>query len=214
MKISTTVQCRLCRRAGKKLFLKGERCDTSKCAIVKRNYVPGLHGPKFAASNGRRMTDYGKQLNEKQIAKRTYGLRERQFSAYYEKAVNQKGDSGQNFYKLLEFRLDNVIARLGWGRSMKHSRQLVNHGHFLVNGKKMDIPSFQVKVNDVISIKESSLEKSRSFTDLAERMKNKELPGWLFYDEKSKTAKVVEVPNVKTEAQEFDIKKIIEFYSR
>ena len=203
-------QCRLCRRAGKKLFLKGDRCETAKCAVVKRNYPPGLHGQKTV---GGRLSDYGKQLKEKQSARIRYNLTESKFKSYYAKAISKKEETGQVFYRLLELRLDNVIYRLGWGLSVRHARQLVNHGHFLVNGKKVDIPSYSVNVNDTITIKESS-KKGKVFAGLAERMKNHEIPDWLFYDEKEQIGKVVDNPSLEKATLEFDLQSIIEFYSR
>jgi len=170
-----------------------------------------MHGEKKVAS---RTSDYGSQLKEKQSARTSYNLRERQFKAYFDKAVSHEGETGQNFYQVLELRLDNIVRRLGWGKSMKHSRQLVNHGHFLVNGKKVSIPSYQVKVNDIITVKEASMKNRQAFADLAERMKGKEVADWLFYDEKEISGKVVGVPNVSKVALDFDLKAIIEFYSR
>jgi len=203
-------QCRLCRRSGKKLYLKGERCNTSKCALVKRNYAPGLHGQKLA---GGRVSDYGKQLREKQSAKVRYNLTEKQFKGYFDKAVNHKDETGQVFFGLLETRLDNVMYRAGLGLSIKHARQLVNHAHFTVNGKKVNIPSYKLKVNDVVGIRPSSL-KNNAFTDLKERMKNREVSDWIFYDEKESTVKVTQLPDIKKISTDFDMKSIIEFYSR
>ncbi len=203
-------QCRLCRRMGKKLFLKGDRCETAKCALVKRNYPPGLHGQKNV---GARLSDYGRQLKEKQSARIHYNLTEKQFRNYFEKAIIKKEETGQALYSSLEMRLDNVVYRLGWGKSIKHARQLVNHGHFLVNGKKVDIPSYNVKVNDVIKVGESS-KKSKNFEELSELMKNKELPHWLFFDAKDNMGKVVDYPSLEKATLEFDIQAIIEFYSR
>ena len=143
----TGATCRLCRREGQKLFLKGDRCFTDKCAFVRRSYAPGQHG---AAK--KKMSNYGVQLREKQKARRIYGVLEKQFRAYYEKAEHMKGISGENLLKLLEMRLDNVVYRLGYGASRNEARQLVTHGHFLVNGVKTDIPSYRVNVGDVIEV--------------------------------------------------------------
>jgi small subunit ribosomal protein S4 len=203
-------QCRLCRRMGKKLFLKGDRCETAKCAMVKRNYPPGAHGQKNV---GARLSDYGRQLKEKQSARIHYNLTEKQFRNYFEKAISRKEETGQGLYSLLEMRLDNVVYRLGWGKSIKHARQLVNHGHFTVNGKKVDIPSYNVKVNDVIAVREIS-KKSKNFEELSELMKKKDLPHWLFFDAKDNIGKVVDYPNLKKAVLGFDIQSIIEFYSR
>ena len=147
----TGATCRLCRREGQKLFLKGDRCFTDKCAFVRRSYAPGQHG---AAK--KKMSNYGVQLREKQKARRIYGVLERQFRAYYEKAEHMKGISGENLLKLLEMRLDNVVYRLGFANSIRQARQMVVHGHILVNGKKVDIPSFNVSVGDEIKLREKS----------------------------------------------------------
>jgi small subunit ribosomal protein S4 len=203
-------KCRLCRREGIKLFLKGARCETGKCAITRRNYVPGMHGPRLGKP---RLTDYGRQLREKQKAKRLYNLLETQFHNYFVAAKKMTGDTAQNVYKKLEFRLDNAIYKSGIAESMRTSRQLVNHGHFLVNGKKVDIPSYQVKVGDVITLSARSL-KSKRFAELVERMKHIKTADWLFYDSKDMTVKVTDVPDMKKVSLAFDMKSIIEFYSR
>ena len=147
----TGATCRLCRREGQKLFLKGDRCYTDKCAFVRRSYAPGQHG---AAK--KKLSNYGVQLREKQKARRIYGVLEGQFRTYYEKADHMKGITGENLLMLLEMRLDNVAYRLGYGASRNEARQLVTHGHFLVNGKKVDIPSFNVSVGDEIKLREKS----------------------------------------------------------
>ncbi|GAA0177901.1 30S ribosomal protein S4 [Clostridium sediminicola] len=163
--------CRLCRREGMKLFLKGDRCYTDKCAYSKRSYAPGEHG-----QSRKKMSNYGIQLREKQKARRVYGILEKQFRKYYDKADHMKGITGENLLMLLEMRLDNVVYRLGFGASRTEARQLVTHGHFTVNGKKVDIPSYKVSVNDVISVRE----KSRSFEKFKVFAENpKTLPAWL-----------------------------------
>ncbi len=210
--MSINAQCKICRRAGRKLFLKAERCQTSACAMVKRAYAPGLHGQKLA---GGRTTDYGKQLREKQSAKVSYNLREKQFHNYFMKAFSRKGEeTGQTFFRYLEMRLDNVVYRLGWAKSMVQARQIVGHGHVCVNGKKVDIPSYQVNVNDVLSIKERTAKSRKLFADLADRMKIAPVQDWLFYDDKTQTAKVVGTPDIKKASLAFDMRAIIEFYSR
>ena len=146
-------QCRRCRREGQKLFLKGDRCYTDKCSISRRNYAPGQHGQKRA-----KLSEYGTQLREKQKTKAYYGVGEKQFRKYFEMASNKKGVTGENLLQILESRLDNVVYRLGFGTSRAQARQLVNHGHILVNGSKVDIPSYSCKPGDVISVKENSLE--------------------------------------------------------
>ena len=141
-------KCKQCRREGVKLFIKGERCNSSKCAMVKRNYIPGIHGIKLG--RGGRLTGYGIQLREKQKAKRMYRILEKQFRNYFDKAIHKTGETGDNLFNLLETRLDNVIYKAGFGNSRDAARQLISHYHFLVNGKKVNIPSFQVKVKDKI----------------------------------------------------------------
>src|SRR6187397_3250855 len=146
--------CRLCRREGMKLFLKGERCYSEKCAIEKRNVPPGQHGRARRA----KMVGYGVQLREKQKVKRTYGVLENQFRRYFEAADRQKGITGELLLQMLERRLDNVVYRLGFATSRPQARQLVRHGHFMVNGKKVDIPSYQVRQGDTIALKSGSAE--------------------------------------------------------
>ncbi len=202
-------KCKQCRRAGEKLFLKGERCYTAKCAMVKRNYPPGFHGPK----GRRRQTDYGLQLNEKQKAKRQYILLEQQFKLIFEKARRQSGNAGENFVKLLEMRLDNTIYRLGFAFSRPQARQLVNHGHFTVNGRKVNIPSCQLKKGDTIKIK-SNKKQAKIFKNLSEKLKKKEVPGWLHLDTKELTAKVLHQPNMEAINPNFNVQMIVEYYSR
>lgn len=163
--------CRLCRREGLKLFLKGDRCYTDKCAFSRRGYAPGQHG-----QGRKKISNYGMQLREKQKAKRIYGLLEGQFRRYYEKADKRKGITGENLLALLETRLDNVIYRLGYGQSRSEARQLVTHGHFLVNGKKVNIPSFNVSADDVVTVRDKS-KASEKFKTFAENPKT--LPAWL-----------------------------------
>lgn len=200
----------MCRREGVKLFLRGARCESVKCAITRRNFVPGMHGPRLGKA---RLSDYGRQLREKQKAKRLYNLMERQFRNYFEAAKSMVGDSGQNMYKTLEMRLDNVVYRSGLVDALRTARQLVGHGHVLVNGKKVDIPSYQTKMTDVISFREKTL-KSKKFIDLAEQMKHAKVADWLFYDEKEFSVKVIATPDIKKVQLPFDMKSIIEFYSR
>jgi small subunit ribosomal protein S4 len=202
-------QCKICRREGKKLFLKGERCFTSKCALVKRNFPPGMHGVKGRG----RLTSYGIQLREKQQAKQIYGISERQLRNYFKKATQKKGDTSEFLLQLLESRLDNVVYRLGFAKSRKIARQLVNHGHFLVNNKKVTIPSYQAKPNDIITLREKSL-KSAFFADLPKILEKVEVPNWLFLDVKKMEGKVLNKPDKNTIVVPFDINKIIEFYSR
>lgn len=201
--------CAKCRRAAEKLFLKGEKCSTAKCPLVQRNYPPGQHGPTQRV----RLTGYGEQLKEKQKAKRVYGLRERQFANYVAKASEQKGNTSESLLRFLEMRLDNVVYRLGFTKSRDAGRQLVNHGHFTVDGKKVDIPSFQVKSNQTIAIREKS-QKSKVFEGLADKLAKLELSSWLSVDAVKLTGKILNNPKPEDTKVNFDIKKIIEFYSR
>ncbi len=203
--------CKLCRREGKKLFLKGERCNTTKCALIKRNYAPGAHGPKQGIS--RRMSVFGRQLREKQSAKRIYNIKEKNLVRYFKKASAKVGNTEDNLYRLLETRLDNVVFRLGFAKSRRQARQYVSHGHMQINDKKVDIPSYAVRINDEITIKPKSKEMV-IFKNLAEKLKDQEVPDWLFLDPKQLSGKVVGLPQLGKAALEFDMKQIIEFYSR
>ena len=182
----TDADCRLCRREGTKLFLKGERCTSKKCALDKRPGVPGMH-----PNTRKKPTEYLIQLREKQKVKRAYGLLEKQFHGYYEKAERMKGKTGETMLSLLERRLDNVCYRLGLGSSRAMARQIVNHTHILVNGKTVNIPSYQVKVGDVISVKETSA-KSPIFAGIKESRVI--VPKWLEFDPAKLTGKVVALP--------------------
>lgn len=207
--LTVTPSCKLCRREGEKLFLKGERCYTAKCAIVKRKYVPGQHGVQRQP----RLTEYGQQLRAKQKAKRTYGVLERQFMNYYKKAVAKPEDSEQALKRLLEMRLDNVVYRLGFAVSRALARQVIGHGHITVNGKKLDIASYQVKIGDVVGI--SSFSKDLPlFKGLEEKMKNHQLPSWLSYEKDTNTGKVLSLPSSEDLRDTIEAKQIIEFYSR
>lgn len=203
-------KCQQCRRVGEKLFLKGERCHTPKCAMVKRNYPPGFHGP----SRGRRkLSDYGTQLMEKQKAKKYYNVMEKQFRLTFKKASKKSGDAGKNFLRLLEMRLDNVIYRLGFAASRNQARQLVNHGHFEVNGVKTDIPSFAVKPGQEISVRTSS-SKNNYFKQSLENLKKAEVPGWLNLEAKELKAKVLHEPSDNDLPTSLNVQMIIEFYSK
>ncbi len=202
----TGPSCKLCRREGMKLFLKGERCLTEKCAIERRSYPPGEHG------RGRiKQSQYLLQLREKQKARRYYGLLEKQFRNYYEKAARGSGVSGENLLRLLETRLDNVIYRLGFAASRAQARQLVRHGHFQVNGRRVNIPSFQVKPNDVINLKNGSPAEQvvRDATDLTASV-----APWLQADHDGLTGKILKLPDradIDTPVQE---SLIVELYSK
>ena len=202
----TGADCRLCRREGCKLFLKGERCLSSKCAIEKKANVPGVHG-----AARKKATEYSLQLREKQKVKRTYGLLEKQFKNYYDMANNMKGIVGENMLSLLERRLDNVVYRLGIGASRAECRQIVNHGHITVNGKSVNIPSYLVSVNDVISIKESKKEKSM-FKELKDL--KVVLPKWLEFDAQNLTGKVIALPQRDDIDMSIREHLIIELYSK
>ncbi len=203
-------KCKQCRRASEKLFLKGERCYTPKCAVVKRNYPPGPHGAK---GGRKRVSDYGTQLNEKQKAKREYQLLEKQFRLTFEKAHRQTGNTGENFLKFLEMRLDNAVYRLNFAQSRAQARQLVNHGHFTVNGRKTNIPSYNLRVGDVIAIKKNKAH-AKIFHNLKERLKGKEIPGWLNLDMEKLTAKTLSKPDPNMVKTNFNMQMIIEYYSR
>jgi len=202
----TDSDCRLCRREGCKLFLKGDRCISPKCAMEKRPVAPGQHG-----LGRKKVTDYGEQLREKQKVKRAYGLLEKQFREYYEKATRMKGVVGENMLSLLERRLDNVIYRMGIGDSRAQSRQIVNHGHICVNGRVVNIPSYSVKVGDEVSIKESKqdLEKFKQLRGIKITM-----PKWLDFNTSSMSGKILALPQ--RDDIDLNIREhmIIELYSR
>ena len=181
----TDEQCRICRREGQKLFLKGSRCYSDKCSISRRNYAPGQHGQKRA-----KLSEYGTQLREKQKTKSYYGVGEKQFRGYFEMASNKKGVTGENLLQILESRLDNVVYRLGFGVSRTQARQLVNHGQFDVNGKKVDIPSYLVKPGDVISVREIRKD-NKTIKANAEENATRPVPEWLEKDNKTLSGKVV-----------------------
>ena len=201
----TGPSCKLCRREGTKLYLKGERCLSDKCAFNRRSSAPGQHG---AAK--KKLTEYGMQLREKQKAKRYYGVLEKQFKNYYEIADNQEGIAGENLLRLLERRLDNVVYRMGLASSHKEARQLVLHGHFTVNGKNANIPSILVKPGDVIAAKETD---SVKIKELIETMGDRIAPKWLEID-KNGSAKVVAMPQRDDIDFEFNEQLIIELYSK
>lgn len=190
-------------------MLKGERCNTPKCAIVKRNYPPGVHGPKGRA----RQSGYSLQLREKQKAKKFYNLLEKQFKIAFTKASKQKGDAGENLMKLLETRLDNTIYRLGLASSRSQARELITHGHFLVNDKVVNIPSYQVRTGQIIKIKKSS-RNNKKFNNIAETMKKVQIPGWLNFDQAEFSAKVLHEPSKNDFESKISTQMIVEFYSR
>lgn len=201
--------CRLCRREGVKLFLKGERCYTPKCSLEKKNYAPGQHGQQ----QRRKLSNYGVQLREKQKLRRIYGLNEQQFLNYFTKAASQKGATGENFLVLLERRLDNVIFRLGLASSRSAARQIVRHGHVTVDGQKVNIPSYQVRVGQIVSLKDKSKAK-QYFVDMAENAKNKTAPKWLEADYEKVGGKVVSLPAREDIDTQVDELLVVEFYSK
>lgn len=202
----TGPSCRLCRREGTKLYLKGERCYTDKCAVTKRGTAPGQHG----ARNGK-ISNYGLQLREKQKVKRYYGVLETQFRNYYAQAEKQAGITGENFLTILERRLDNVVYRLGFAASRKEARQLVRHGHFTLNGHKANIPSMLVKAGDVIAIKEKSMS-SPKIKDIRE--KSVTAPKWLEADQDKMVGKIVTLPSREDIDLPIEEHLIVELYSR
>jgi small subunit ribosomal protein S4 len=202
----TGPSCKLCRREGLKLFLKGERCLTDKCGVERRSYPPGEHG------RGRqKQSEYRVQLREKQKARRYYGILEKQFRSYYDKATRQPGITGENLLTILESRFDNVLVRLGFAGSRRQARQLIRHGHWTINGRRVDIPSFQVKEGDVISFKTGSPAEAiiRDATELTAQV-----PAWLQADHDSLTAKVLRKPDRREIAAPVQEQLIVELYSK
>lgn len=202
-------KCKKCRRAGQKLFLKGERCYSQKCAMIRRPYAPGVHGKSFR----RRMSEYGQQLAEKQKVRYVYGISEHQFKRYFKEIVGQKGDKEYLFVKKLENRLDNVVFRFGWAQSRRLARQIVNHGHILVNKRKVDIPSYQVKKGDIIKIKEKS-KKLALFQNIEAFLKKYEVPEWLSLDKQKIEGEIKDQPKIDNLRGVGEISMIIEYYSR
>ena len=202
----TDANCRLCRREGQKLFLKGERCYSSKCAIERRNYAPGQHG-----QSRKKVSEYGLQLREKQKAKRFYGLQEKQFRNLFDKAARKQGKTGENLLILLETRLDNVVYRLGFASSRKEARQLVVHGHFTVNGKKATAPAMELKAGDVVKVKERSANspKFKEVKDMAITV-----PAWMSVDVEKLEGKVVSVPTREEIDTPVAEHLIVELYSK
>ena len=200
--------CRLCRREGTKLFLKGDRCTSGKCALDRRSTAPGQHG----AAN-KKMREYGMQMREKQKTRRYYGVLEKQFVNYYEEAARKEGMTGENLICLLERRLDNVVYRMGFASSHKEARQLVLHGHFTLNGNNVNIPSLIVKAGDVITVKESSRD-SVKIKALAEAAANMTAPKWLEVKADAMTAKVLTLPAREDVDFDFNEQLIVELYSK
>lgn len=200
--------CRLCRRENQKLFLKGDRCFTDKCGVVKRAYAPGQHG-----QSRKKLSEYGLQLREKQKARRFYGVLEKQFEKYFEMAEKRQGITGENLLSILESRLDNVIYRLGFAMSRPEARQLVRHGHFTVDGTKVNIPSFLVKAGEVIAIKEKSTE-SDKIKAILEANATRPVAKWLDLDRNTLTAKVVNLATREDIDLVVEEHLIVELYSK
>ncbi len=202
--------CKKCRRLGEKLFLKGDRCFSAKCAMVKRPSPPGIHG---AAKRRGASSEYSRQLSEKQKIKKTYGIRERQFKNYIKAAVAAKGDTRENLMQALEVRLDNIVFRLGWAKSRALARQLVNHGHILVNGKRVSIPSYRARKDEIVALGQK-IRKSNLMKDLAELLKKYQAPSWLSLDKEKMEAKVQIIPSADELGDLNKVGMVVEFYSR
>lgn len=200
--------CRLCRRESEKLFLKGDRCFTDKCAVERRKYAPGMHGPRR-----KKVSDYGLQLKEKQKVKQIYGILERQFKRYFYLADKKKGVTGTNLLQLLESRLDNMVYRFGFASDRRQARQLVTHGHFTVNGKQVSIPSYLVRVGDIVSPKESS-KKLVPIQDSVSKAEHRGFPRWLEVDVKNIQGKMLDIPSRDDIPLPVQEQLIIELYSK
>src|SRR5437899_2577894 len=199
--------CRFCRREGAKLYLKGERCYTPKCAIERRAFAPGMHGQ----ARRRKTSDYGLQLRAKQKARRTYGLLEQQFRRYFEMAERQGGVTGLNLLRNLELRLDNVVYRLGLGSSRKQARQLVSHRHFQVNGRTVNIPAYHVKPGDELRVRDPE---GAAIVVALDASRVRTVPSWLAFNEEEKSAKILALPDRDEMEAGVEEQLIVEFYSR
>ncbi|MGN0546366.1 MAG: 30S ribosomal protein S4 [Acutalibacteraceae bacterium] len=204
----TGAVCKLCRREGKKLYLKGERCYTGKCAVERRAYAPGQHG-----QSRKKATEYGLQLRAKQQAKRYYGIQESQFYKYFLMAERKQGVTGENLLRICESRLDNVVYLLGWANSRAEARQLVTHGHYEVNGKKVNIPSYLIKAGDVVAIKNKSKE-SEKFKATIEANASRPVPQWLDRNDEALTGKVLALPTREQIMVPVEEHLIVELYSK
>ena len=209
MAVYHDARCRLCRREGGKLFLKGTRCFTDKCAIERRGYPPGEHGKGRRAKE----TNYGTQLREKQKARRIYGVMERQFRHFFTKASETRGVTGDVLLQMLERRLDNVVYRLGLATSRPQARQLVRHGHFQVNGRKVDVPSYSVKAGDVITVIGRS-QKNVTIEHAMEEVKGRGIPEWLSFDPNSTSGRIVSMPTREQINLPVQEQLIVELYSK
>ena len=204
--------CKLCRREGEKLFLKGERCYSQKCAIERRAYPPGQHG-RMAQWKRSKTSDFGAQLRAKQKARRVYGVLEQQFRRYYRRALKSRGLTGLTLLQLLESRLDNVIYRMGYASSRAQARQLVTHGHFLVNGRRTDVPSMSIRPGDIIEIREGS-KKNVFFNDLPAIAEERNIPDWIKRDVKTLKGEITRLPERTEIDANLNEQLIVEFYSR
>jgi len=203
-------KCKRCRRSGEKLFLKGERCATPKCAMVRKAYAPGMHGKKMT----RGQSEYGTQLAVKQKIKRIYGVLERQFRRHFEEVQNKKGITGDLLLARLEMRLDNTVYRIGFGNSRAQARQLVNHGLIYVNGRKVTIPSFEVKVGDIVSVNQHKKEK-KYIKEITQAVKNKkDVPDWITFDPDKMESKISNKPSRDQIGVNVDAQVVVEYYSR
>lgn len=204
----TDAVCRLCRREGAKLFLKGERCYSDKCSFTRRSYAPGQHG-----QSRKKVSEYGIQMREKQKARRYYGVLESQFAGYYEAASRMPGMTGENLLRMCETRLDNIVYRLGLATSRAEARQLVVHGHYNVNGKRVDIPSYQVKEGDVIAVNDKT-KNSDKMKAIVETCGARPVPVWLDLNKETLEAKIVRLPNREDIDVEIQELLIVEYYSK
>ncbi|HZJ77378.1 MAG TPA: 30S ribosomal protein S4 [Clostridia bacterium] len=204
----TGAVCKLCRREGKKLFLKGERCYTGKCSVERRAYAPGQHG-----QSRKKTSEYGLQLRAKQQARRYYGIQETQFHNYFLMAARKSGVTGENLLRICESRLDNVVHLLGWANSRAEARQLVRHAHYQVNGKKVDIPSYLLKAGDTLTIKKKSLD-SEKIKAVLEMNASRPVPQWLEIDRENNSAKVINLPEREQIAAPVEDHLIVEYYSK
>jgi len=212
--------CKLCRREGEKLFLKGERCFTPKCSFEKRDFAPGQHGRTAGKGGGKgkgmgtgRVSDFARQLRAKQKARRIYGVLERQFRRYYDTAITRRGLTGLNLLQILESRLDNVVFRLGFASSRSQARLLVTHGHFTVNGRRTDVPSMLLSEGDAIAVREGS-SKLTYFKDLSAYTEKRTSPSWLSRDVKSMAGSLARIPERAEIDGSLDEQLIVEYYSR
>jgi len=206
----TKAKCRKCRRAGEKLFLKGDRCDSPKCAMIKKAYPPGMHGKNF----GRGLSEYGKQLAMKQKIKRIYGIMEKQFKKHFDEIKNKEGVTGDLLMERLEMRMDNVVYRMGFASSRALARQLVGHGVFEVNGRKVNIPSCKIKTNDLISVRGDKKNKNY-FKNRSQILKNKkDFPAWISFDAKKLEGKVLSSPSMEKTEVGVNPQLVVEYYSR